>query len=142
MTALNKQPKQDGKKSPSSSMFDVEKIRLQLKRWQEKLLDMSKSNPLLGLNRARAAKLKIKSPDALMLFQKLVLEESELRMPFVKKVKRKKSDDLFNQEEPAEEKEIYEIEKGGVVHFFPAAFVFLLGEKCLRHDLIFRLRFS
>ena len=94
--------------------FDVEKIRAQLKRWQEKLLDMSKSNPLLGLNRARAAKFKIKNPDAFALFQQLVMDSSELRMPLVKKVKKKATNDLFNQEENDEEKEIYKIEEGDV----------------------------
>ena len=94
--------------------FDVEKIRSQLKRWQEKLLDMSKSNPLLGLNRARAAKFKIKSPDIFALFQQLVIESNELRMPLVKKVKKKAENDLFNQNEPDEEKEVYKIEEGDI----------------------------
>jgi len=96
------------------SNFDVGAIHLQLKRWQEKLLDMSKSNPLLGLNHARAAKLKIKDSNAFSLFQKLVLEEGELRMPFVRRVKRKKSNNLLNQGEIVEEQEVYEIEKGDI----------------------------
>ena len=83
-------------KEPSSN-FDVGKILLQFKRWQEKLLDMSKANPLLGLNRARAAKLKITTPDLPTIFEKLVLEEAELRLPFVKKMKSKKVDEeLFD----------------------------------------------
>jgi len=98
----------------TKSNFDVEKVRLQLKRWQEKLLDMSKSNPLLGLNRARAARLKIKDPGAFSLFKRLVLEEAELHLPFVKKVKIKKSNNLSNQEEDFKEEEIFEIEKGDI----------------------------
>ncbi|MBI4155651.1 MAG: DUF4011 domain-containing protein, partial [Candidatus Zambryskibacteria bacterium] len=94
--------------------FDVEKIRTQLKRWQEKLLDMSKSNPLLGLNRARAAKFKIKSPDAFTLFQQLAIDSNELHMPLVKKVKKRVENDLFNQDETDEEKEVYKIEEGDV----------------------------
>lgn len=94
--------------------FDTEKIRSQLKRWQEKLLDMSKSNPLLGLNRARAAKFKIKSPDAFALFQQLAIDSNELRMPLVKKVKKRATNDLFNQDETEEEKEVYKIEEGDV----------------------------
>jgi len=93
--------------------FDVEKIRLQLKRWQEKLLDVSKGNPLLGLNRTRAAKLKLKDSPSLDIFQKLVVEEGELRLPFVKKINKTKAiGTLFDPEEAEEEKENYEIEEG------------------------------
>ena len=97
---------------PKAGNFDLEKILLQIKRWQEKLLDMSKSNPLLGLNRARAAKLKITDPIAAELFLKLVLEAEEIRLPFVKKIKRRQSEGLFDESGPNEEKEVYEIEKG------------------------------
>lgn len=94
--------------------FDVEKIRLQLKRWQERLLDLSKSNPLLGINRARAAKLKIKGPNLFEIFQKLVVDESELRLPLIKKVKSGMPvGGLFKPEEQDdEEKEVYRIEEG------------------------------
>jgi very-short-patch-repair endonuclease/DNA polymerase III delta prime subunit len=96
--------------------FDTEKIRSQLKRWQEKLLDMSKSNPLLGLNRARAAKFKIENPDTFTLFQQLAIDSNELRMPLVKKIKKKATNDLFNQDESEaeEEKEVYKVEEGDV----------------------------
>lgn len=94
--------------------FDTEKIRSQLKRWQEKLLDTSRSNPLLGLNRTRTAKLKIVNPPAIDIFQKLVLEETELRLPLVKKIKIPRPvNDLFHPiESKEEEKEIYEVEEG------------------------------
>jgi superfamily I DNA and/or RNA helicase/very-short-patch-repair endonuclease len=94
--------------------FDTEKIRSQLKRWQEKLLDMSKSNPLLGLNRARAAKFKLKSPDIFALFQQLAIDSNELSMPLVKKVKKRATNDLFNQNEADEEKEIFKIKEGDI----------------------------
>lgn len=102
----------DPKTKVVSGIFDVDKILFQLKHWQEKLLDVSKSNPLLGLNRARTAKLKIKDPDVFLMFQKLVENDDELRLPFIKKVKRKKANDLFTQEESEEEKEVYVIEEG------------------------------
>jgi len=94
--------------------FDVGKIRSQLKRWQEKLLDMSKSNPLLGLNRARATKFRLKSPDAFTLFQQLAIDLNELYMPLVKKIKKRTTDNLFNQNETDEEKEVYKIEEGDI----------------------------
>ena len=113
MTTPDIKTKEDSKKEKSFMNFDVEKIRLQLKRWQEKLLDTSKGNPLLGLNRARAAKLKIKNPSAFDIFQKLIVEESELRLPFVKKVKKTRiAGGLLDIEETNEEKEIYRIEEG------------------------------
>jgi len=95
----------------TSLKFEVEKIRVQVKKWQEKLLDMSKSNPLLGLNRARSVKFKIKSPDYLTFFEKLIQEEAELKLPFVKKKKKKKIDESL-EENPEEENYIYEVEEG------------------------------
>jgi len=96
--------------------FDMEKIKAQLKRWQEKLLDVSKGNPLLGLNRTRSAKVKILEPDIYELFNKLILEENEFRFPFVKKIKKRKKEDdgtLFESSEgDEEEKEVYKIEEG------------------------------
>jgi len=35
------------------------KLKVIIRYWQEKLIDVSKSNPLLGLNRSRAAKLEV-----------------------------------------------------------------------------------
>jgi very-short-patch-repair endonuclease len=64
---------------------DAEKIKVLLPKWQERLLDLSKSNPLLGLNRSRVSKLKVISPPAVGLFKRFVLDEAELRMPLVRK---------------------------------------------------------
>lgn len=102
--------------------FDVEKILLQLKRWQEKLLDTSKANPLLGLNRARAAKIKIINPSYPKVFQKLSLEEGEFRLPFVKREKKQKLDsNLFNVVEESDgEKETYKVEQGDIEFEFDA----------------------
>jgi len=104
--------KNKNSKNPDTNSFDVEKIKLQMKRWQEKLLDMNRSNPLLGLNRSRSAKLKISKPDINALFKSLVFEENELKLPFVKKI-RKKSEDQ-NQATLIEEKDIYKIEEGDI----------------------------
>lgn len=98
---------------PSVANFDIEKIKLQLRKWQEKLLDMSKSNPLLGLNRARSVKFKIKSPDYLTFFEKLIQEEVELKLPFVKKKKKRKIDESL-EENPEEEGYVYEVEEGDI----------------------------
>lgn len=100
--------------------FDVEKILLQLKRWQEKLLDMSKANPLLGLNRARAAKLKIVAPELADIFEEIVLKESELHLPFIKKMKSKKAEDALIDIDAKieEEKERYQIEEGDITFEF------------------------
>jgi hypothetical protein len=70
--------------NPASQLpksVDAEKIKVQLRKWQERLLDLSKSNPLLGLNRSRVSKLKVISPPAVGLFKRFVLDEAELRMP-------------------------------------------------------------
>jgi hypothetical protein len=46
-----------------NKMSIPEQLGVILKRWQERLIDVSKSNPLLGLNRSRAAKLEIEADD-------------------------------------------------------------------------------
>lgn len=74
-----------------------ERIRTQVRVWQEKLLDVTKSNPLLGLNRSRVSKLEVLRPAAGELFEQLVLDEGELKMPLVRRVAEKR-----NVEEPRE----------------------------------------
>src|SRR5438105_477599 len=78
-------------KTPEAGAFrvDLEKIRLQIRRWQEKVLDLTKSNPLLCLNCSRVAKLRVTKPAPADLFAQFVIQETELRMPLVRK---KKSD--------------------------------------------------
>src|SRR5438067_1240086 len=76
----------DGKAAGSSAFnVNLEKIRLQIRRWQEKLLDLTKSNPLLGLNRSRVAKLRVAIPAPAELFAHFVIKEADLRMPLVRK---------------------------------------------------------
>ncbi|MFA6386751.1 MAG: DUF4011 domain-containing protein [Candidatus Paceibacterota bacterium] len=83
-----------------------------LKRWQEKLIDVSKSNPLLGLNRSRTIKLEVESADLSFLMKVLFTDENAIKLPFVqKKPKRVSSND---DEEAIEEKEEYVFHKGDV----------------------------
>jgi len=56
-----------------------------MRRWQDCVLDLNKSNPLIGLNRSRVAKLFVVAPDGNSLFSTLVLNESHLKMPLVRK---------------------------------------------------------
>ena len=65
--------------------WDTDKIRTQLREWRKRLLDISQSNPLLGLNRSRVSKLQVRNPGAAELFSKLVLKEAKLRMPFARR---------------------------------------------------------
>ncbi len=60
---------------------DEQKIRAQLKKWQERLLDLTKSNPLLALNRSRVSKLHVIRPEPRELFKTIVESESEIRLP-------------------------------------------------------------
>jgi very-short-patch-repair endonuclease len=62
---------------------DKQRLAAQLRKWQERLLDLSKSNPLLGINRSRVSKLRIIRPSIAELFKDLVLDEGELKMPLV-----------------------------------------------------------
>lgn len=62
---------------------DKQRLDAQLRKWQERLLDLSKSNPLLCINRTRVSKLRVIRPDIADFFSALVLDEGELRMPLV-----------------------------------------------------------
>lgn len=73
--------------------WDTDRIRGQLKRWQERLLDLSKANPLLGINRSRVSRLRVVEPVAEAVFRELVVEERSLRMPRVVKIARTTPDD-------------------------------------------------
>jgi hypothetical protein len=78
-----------------SPAVDAEKIRAQLGRWQDRVLDLTKSNPLLGLNRSRVAKLEVSGPDAETLLLRLALEEAELKMPLVRGVAKRAPDSMI-----------------------------------------------
>lgn len=65
--------------------YDVGRISAQLARWQERLLDLSRANPLLGLNRSRMTRLRVTNPPASQLFAAFVAGEAVLRMPLVRK---------------------------------------------------------
>ena len=65
----------------SGPPVEDQKIRAQLKKWQEKLLDLTKSNPLLALNRSRLSKLQVIRPELQNLFNSAVVAESEIRLP-------------------------------------------------------------
>lgn len=88
---------------------DEQKIRAQLKKWQERLLDLTKANPLLGLNRSRASKLRVTSPKLVELFNSTV-SESELRLPLAL---RKSQRPLLDDSEAGGD-EGYEIQPGDV----------------------------
>ena len=88
--------------SPLTPLVDVERVRAQLKRWQERLLDLTRANPLLGLNRSRVSKLRVTAPAAHALLGKLFVEDAELKMPMIAKVTAEDTDDrtLGSGDEP------------------------------------------
>jgi hypothetical protein len=59
---------------------DEKRIRAQLKKWQERLLDLTKGNPLLGLNRSRVSKLRVTAFALNEIFSHVVVAESEIRL--------------------------------------------------------------
>ncbi|MDP1991611.1 MAG: DUF3320 domain-containing protein [Syntrophales bacterium] len=67
--------------------IDVTRVKAQMRRWQDGVLDLTKSNPLIGLNRSRVAKFSVIEPDANVIFSMFVIEEKQLRMPHVRKHK-------------------------------------------------------
>jgi len=61
----------------------LERIRAQLARWQERLLDLTRANPLLNLSGSRVSKLRFTEPAAHALFQDFVVGERTFKMPRV-----------------------------------------------------------
>lgn len=119
---------------PPEPLFDVEKIKTQLKVWAERLLDLKKSNPLLGINRSRVSKLIVKSPDPEVLFKMMVVDEGAIKMPLIilKKKKHKKDELQIELEDitaPDTEPEI-------IVH---PGYVEFEGELKIQHRLIKRI---
>ncbi len=90
--------------------FDAERIKAQLRRWQERLIDFTKANPLLGLNRSRVSKLKLASPSTGELFKRFVLHEEEVRMPLV----RKRARTALPLLEGEQEEELLQVDPGDV----------------------------
>lgn len=87
-----------------------EKLRLTLQSWQERLIDVSKSNPLLALNRSRITKLEVDSPDLKLIAKTLIEDEGSIKLPFVqKKLKKKiKSEDEAEIEDAPDEYLLHE----------------------------------
>ncbi len=72
---------------------DEERIRAQIRRWQEKLLDLSRGNPLLGLNRSRVSKLAVITPPSVELYGRLT-EGGGMLLPLVTRLR---ASDATNQ---------------------------------------------
>ena len=98
-----------------SSVSD--KLEAILKRWQDRLINVSKSNPLLSLNRSRAAKLEIQSPDFSALIKILLTDGGSLKLPFVQK---KPKRTVSSEEETSAESEEYVFHEGDVSFIFPS----------------------
>jgi len=78
------------RESSNSNAFDELRIVSQLKVWEERLLDLTKGNPLLGINRSRVSKLLVTIPDPTTLFKMLVLDELAIKLPLILIKKKKK----------------------------------------------------
>ena len=102
---------QDGQ---NKNDYDLVKIDAQLKRWRERLLCLTKGNPLLGINRSRVSKLLVSEPDSSSLFDAVVVNEKPLKMPLVKRrIKHKggEQDEVNNDDEPQQD---YVIDPGDI----------------------------
>lgn len=118
----------------NSKSFDVERIKAQLKVWAERLLDLKKSNPLLGINRSRVSKLIIKTPDIATLYKKIVIDETDIKMPLIliKKQKKKKN------EAQMEMKDLIDIEQEPEIVIHPGDVEFE-GEPKIQYRLLKRI---
>jgi very-short-patch-repair endonuclease/DNA polymerase III delta prime subunit len=91
---------------------DADRIGAQLKRWQERLLDLTRANPLLGLNRSRVSKLRVTEPSADPLLRALIAEDAALRMPMVVKITR---EGRAHRGEDADDEPEYRLDPGDVM---------------------------
>src|SRR5438552_10294567 len=98
------------RKVGSAFHVDLEKIRLQIARWQEKVLDLTKSNPLIGLNRSRVAKLRVTNPEPAHLFARLVIEQAGLRLPLARKKAGSRASTATAQD--TDNEELFQVEPG------------------------------
>jgi hypothetical protein len=96
--------------SAAAPQFDEQRIRAQLKKWQERLLDLTKGNPLLALNRSRVSKLRIIRPEPTELFDAVAVDESEIRLPMAV---RRPQQPLFDGAS-GKQAEGYEVEPGDI----------------------------
>ncbi len=112
-------------KKGNSATFDTQKIDAQLQKWREKLIDLTKSNPLLRINYSRVSKLQAIEPGLSELFDAIVKNTATLKMPLVKKKaakkakKKRKSTDkdqqqIIKEETPEEEEPTYTLEPGDI----------------------------
>lgn len=101
----------------AAAAFDADRIRAQLRRWQERLLDLTRANPLLSVDRSRVSKLRVSQPSADVLFERFVVGEGlPLRMPVVRKIHRNAVADTDPDAaaDPAPPEDEYEVDPGEV----------------------------
>lgn len=72
---------------PTDTRSDQEREQIlkQVNIWREHLIDLTRSNPLLGINRARTSKLRVETPPPSDLFDALVVTGGPLRLPLVRR---------------------------------------------------------
>ncbi len=80
-------------------MYDAARIKAQLAKWTERLLDLGGGNPLLGLNRSRVTKLRVTAPEMNALFGRFAIEELPQQLPFPRRIPKPEG-------EPAAEDEV------------------------------------
>lgn len=62
----------------AGTLYDEGRIRAKLQKWKERLLDLSRANPLLGINRSRVTKLRVTGPGPMRRNQHARLSEVDV----------------------------------------------------------------
>jgi len=65
------------------TVIDAARVKAQIRVWQQQLLDLTKGNPLLGLNRSRVSKLRVSAPAASALWDRVVVGDAAVQLPLV-----------------------------------------------------------
>ncbi|MGI8407774.1 MAG: DUF4011 domain-containing protein, partial [Actinomycetota bacterium] len=87
-------------------LYDDAKIKSQLAKWKERLLDLGGGNPLLALNRSRVTKLRVSAPDMNLLFQRFAIEEVPQQLPFPRRLPKQVGEQGADDEVPTERWEL------------------------------------
>ncbi len=74
-----------GAQNEAGPPVDRERVSAQLQKWQERLLDLTRANPLLGINRSRVSRLRVQAPPLAQIYDHFFVDEAPFVLPYVQR---------------------------------------------------------
>src|SRR5256885_2231670 len=78
-------PENPNEPNNSERTINCDRVRAQMRVWQDRVLDLTKSNHLLAINRSRVSKLRVTYPHSHQLFTRVAVEEAPIKLPHVRR---------------------------------------------------------